>query len=144
MDVLVIRQNFTDEYTEGRLYINGKYICDTLEDCDRNLDSSMSEDEIINKKIYGKTAIPTGRYKVIIDYSNKFKKNLIHILEVKCFDGIRCHSLNEASQSLGCIGVGKKTSNGWISESRKTYSIIHKIVSDAIDSGENVYITIQK
>lgn len=142
MELLVKRINFTEDYTEGQLFVNGKYICDTLEDKDRGLDNSMSEDDVLQRKVYGKTAIPIGRYRIIIDYSNKFKKNLIHILNVKGFDGIRIHSLNEASQSLGCIGVGKKTSDGWISESRKTYSIVHSIVEEALKKNENVFITI--
>lgn len=142
MDLLVKRINFTDDYTEGQLFVNGVYVCDTLEDKDRVLDSSMSEDEILHKKVYGRTAIPTGRYNVIIDWSNKFQKNLIHLLNVKGFDGIRIHSLNEASQSLGCIGVGKKTSDGWISESRKTYSIVHNMVEGALKNKENVYVTV--
>lgn len=144
MELLVKRINFTEDYTEGKLYINGTYICDTLEDKDRGLDNSMGVDDILQKKVYGKTAIPTGKYHIIIDYSNKFKKNLIHLLDVKGFDGIRIHSLNEASQSLGCIGVGKKTSDGWISESRKTYAIVHNIVEEALKKNENVFITIIK
>lgn len=144
MEIVVKRINFADDYTEGQLFVNGKYICDTLEDKDRNLDNYMSEDEILQRKIYGVTAIPVGKYRITIDYSYKFKKNLIHILNVKGFDGIRIHSLNEASQSLGCIGVGKKTGDGWISESRKTYAILHKIVEEALNMGDNVYLTIEK
>lgn len=144
MEIVVKRINFADDYTEGQLFVNGKYICDTLEDKDRNLDNYMSEDEILKRKIYGVTAIPIGRYHITIDYSYKFKKNLIHILNVKGFDGIRIHSLNEASQSLGCIGVGKKTRDGWISESRKTYAILHKIVEDALNLDDKVYLTIEK
>lgn len=142
MDIVVKRINFTEDYTEGKLYINGTYICDTLEDKDRGLDNSMSVDEILQVKVYSKTSIPTGRYRIIIDYSNKFQKNLIRILNVRGFDGIRLHSLNEASQSLGCIGVGKKMSDGWIGESRKTYAIVHSIVEKAIKNNESVYLTI--
>lgn len=144
MEIFLIRGNFNDEYTEGRLFIGGAYICDTIEDCDRGLDNGMPEEVILKKKVYGKTAIPVGRYKVTIDWSNKFQKNLIRILNVKGYDGIRMHSLNEASQSLGCIGVGKKTSDGWIGESRKTYSIIHKIVEEALRQGDRVYLTIER
>lgn len=144
MEILLIRENFTDDYTEGKLFINGVYVCDTIEDCDRGLDQSMSEDEILKKKVYGKTCIPYGRYKVIIDYSNKYGKMLIHILNVKGFDGIRCHSLNEASQSLGCIGPGKRTAPGWVSKSRDTYKIIHSKVEEALKRGDEVHIEIKR
>ena len=49
-------------YTIGRLYIDGVYFCDTLEDTDRGLTSEMSEAEIKRIKVYGQTAIPTGTY----------------------------------------------------------------------------------
>jgi len=144
MDVLVVRYNFNEKYTEGRLYINGKYICDTLEDCNRELYDSMPEEEIMKKKVYGETCIPFGRYRLTIDYSNKFKKELIHILNVKGFSGVRIHSLNTAEESLGCIGVGVKLKDGYITNSRATYAIIHKMVSDSIAEGEDIYLTIQK
>lgn len=144
MEILLIRENFTEEYTEGKMFIDGVYTCDTIEDCDRGLNMDMSEDEILKKKVYGKTAIPIGRYKIIIDYSNKYGKMLIHILNVKGFDGIRIHSLNEASQSLGCIGPGVKTAPGWVSKSRDTYKIIHSKVEEALNRGEEVFITIER
>ena len=144
MEVLLIRENFASEYTEGKLFINGAYVCDSLEDADRGLDSSMSEDVILSKKVYGKTCIPYGRYRIIIDWSNKFQKNLIHLLNVKGFDGVRMHSFNEASQSLGCIGTGVKTVPGWISKSRDTYKIVHSKVEEALSRGESVFLTIEK
>ena len=51
-------------YTIGKLYLNGKYFCDTLEDTDRGLKDTMPTEEIEKIKVYGKTAIPTGTYKV--------------------------------------------------------------------------------
>lgn len=52
------------EYTIGKLYINGKYFCDTLEDTDRGLTSAMNIMKIKTIKVFGKTAIPTGVYDV--------------------------------------------------------------------------------
>ena len=144
MDVLVVRYKFNEKYTEGRLYINGKYICDTLEDCNRELYDSMPEEEIIKNKVYGETCIPFGSYKLVIDYSNKFQKELVHILNVKGFSGVRIHSLNTAEESIGCIGVGVKLNDGYITKSRATYAIIHKMVSDAIAEGEDIFMTIKK
>lgn len=144
MEILLIRENFTDEYTEGKLFINGVYVCDTIEDCDRNLTDDMSEEEILKKKVYGKTCIPYGRYKLIIDWSNKYGKMLIHILNVKAFDGIRIHSLNSADSSSGCIGPGVRTAPGWVSKSRDTYKKVHKIVEDALKRLDEVHITIKR
>ena len=61
-------------YTIGKLYLNGKYFCDTLEDTDRGLKDTMPTEEIEKIKVYGKTAIPTGTYKVDMNtVSPKFK-----------------------------------------------------------------------
>ena len=83
--------------TIGELYIDKKYIADTLEDRVR------PEGE----KVYGKTAIPEGTYEVKLTYSPRFKKILPEILNVPNFSGIRIHSLNKAEESEGCIGVGE-------------------------------------
>ena len=61
-------------YCIGKLYIDGVWFCDTIEDTDRGLDDSMSVDEILKKKIKGETAIPTGIYKIEITYSQKYKR----------------------------------------------------------------------
>ena len=44
------------DYTIGRLYVNGKLFCDTLENTDRGLDQKMTLEELQKRKVYGKTA----------------------------------------------------------------------------------------
>ena len=117
-----------ETYTIGRLYIDGVYFCDTLEDRDRLLDNSMSVEEIKKKKIYGKTAIPTGTYKVEITYSPRFKRYLPLICNVKGFDGIRIHEGNSDKDSQGCVLVGINDKVGWVSKSRITMNkLLQKI-----------------
>jgi len=106
MELILNRIAKKDTYTIGKLYINGTYLCDTLEDKDRGLTKDMSVSEIQKKKVYGETAIPTGKYQVIMSYSNKFKKVLPLVLNVPGYSGIRFHSGNTANDSLGCILVG--------------------------------------
>lgn len=113
-------------YCIGRLYINGKYFCDTLEDTDRGMSSVMSEDELKELKIKGETAIPVGIYKVLITYSPKYKKNMPLINNVPAFSGIRIHSGNSAKDTEGCILVGKNTVVGRLTESRNTYNALFK------------------
>lgn len=60
MDLKLKRIFRGDKYTIGRLYIDGNYYCDVLEDTDRGLSNDMSEEEIKRIKIYGRTAIPKG------------------------------------------------------------------------------------
>lgn len=99
------RDTFTDEFTLGKLYLNDKFFCYTVEDKYRDL---MKEE-----KVYGKTAIPKGTYQVIINMSNRFKKLMPLLLNVPYFKGIRIHSGNTSKDSEGCIIVGdKRTSNG--------------------------------
>ena len=88
---------FTDQSTVGELYIGLDRACYTLEDTVRKK----------GEKIYGKTAIPAGRYEVVLNYSNRFKKFLPLLLNVKDFEGVRVHCGNRPDQTEGCILVGK-------------------------------------
>lgn len=130
------------KYTIGKLYINDKYFCDTLEDTDRGLTQSMTEQQIGSKKVYGETAIPTGTYRIIISYSNKFKKQMPLLLNVPGFAGIRIHSGNTEKDSLGCILVGKNKAVGKVLESRDTYSKLFSILQEA-NKKETIKITIK-
>ena len=128
-------------YTIGKLYIDGVYFCDTIEDKDRGLNQTMSINDIKKKKVYGKTAIPTGTYKLVIDYSNRFKKNMAHILNVPGYEGVRIHIGNSAKDTLGCIIVGKNKVVGKVLESRNTYNQLFPILQKAFKEGE-IKITI--
>ena len=131
MNIILNRIAKKAKYTIGKLYINDKYFCDTLEDTDRGLTQSMTEQQIVSKKVYGETAIPTGTYRIIISYSNKFKKQMPLLLNVPGFAGIRIHSGNTEKDSLGCILVGKNKAVGKVLESRDTYSKLFSILQEA-------------
>ena len=93
MKLKLIRTWYADTYTIGKLYIDGVYFADTLEDKNRDVDKNG----IFNngeKKVYGKTCITFGTYKVILSMTSKFKKILPLLLNVPQFDGIRIHSGN--------------------------------------------------
>lgn len=121
MEILVKRIAKKETYTIGKMYIDGKYFCDTLEDKDRGLSQSMTEEEIRKRKVYGLTAIPTGAYKVIVNYSERFGKRMPLLLDVKGYAGVRIHSGNTPADTLGCILVGRNTAKGMVTESRKTF-----------------------
>ena len=86
-------------YTIGKLYVDGAYFCDTIEDRVRDLPRES--------KVYGQTAIPAGTYKVIVNMSPKFKRLLPRLLNVPYFDGILIHRGNTEKDSAGCIIVGE-------------------------------------
>lgn len=126
-------------YTIGKLYIDGEYFCDTLEDKDRGLTDDMTVSEISNIKIKKETAIPTGTYKITITYSNRFKKNMPLINDVKEFEGIRIHSGNTNQDTEGCILVGFNKVKGNVINSRDTYNKLFSILSKS----NNIIITIK-
>lgn len=140
MELLLKRIYSGSSYTIGHLYINGEYFSDTLEDTDRGLSSDMSEEQIKKIKIYGKTAIPTGRYKVEVTYSPKFKRYLPILLNVKGFSGIRVHSGNTHEDTLGCLLVGFNKEKGKVLNSRVTSD---KLTALLRNTKEEIHITIE-
>ncbi len=133
MTLKLVRKYRKETYTIGKLYVDGVYFCDTIEDKDRGLDDAMGLAEIMIKKRYGETAIPYGTYKVEITYSPKYKKLMPEIKNVKGFSGIRIHSGNTAKDTLGCLIIGRNTQVGMVTESRKTYNKLFALMKDAKD-----------
>ena len=109
-------------YTIGKLYIDNVYFCDTVEDVDRGLYSYMNVGEISKIKVKDETAIPYGKYKVRLSMSPRFNKILPEIMNVPGFTGVRIHNGNWASDSSGCLIVGKNTVKGGVTQSKVTMS----------------------
>lgn len=118
MELTLKRIAKKDTYTIGKLYVDGEYFCDTLEDKDRGLTSDMSLEDIKKVKVYGQTAIPLGRYRVTMNMSSRFKKVMPLLLYVPGFDGIRIHSGNTAADTQGCILLGQNKVVGKVINSR--------------------------
>ena len=128
-------------YCIGKLYIDGVYFCDTIEDTDRGLDDGMKESEILKKKVKGETAIPTGTYNVFITWSPKYKKPMPLLENVKGYSGIRIHSGNTAKDTEGCLIVGKNKEVGKVLESRATYNKLFNILNA---TNEKIIIDIRR
>lgn len=129
MRITLVRIANRPTYCIGKLYIDGVYFSDVIEDVDRGLDDRMSLEEILARKVKGETAIPTGIYEVTITYSPKYKKLMPLINNVKGYSGIRIHSGNTAKDTEGCLIVGKNTKVGMVTESRVTYNALFKRLS---------------
>lgn len=148
MEIRIDRAWKKKGYTISRVFVDGKRFgdgnkyCNALEDEDRGLTSDMTVDEILAKKKYGETAIPTGRYEVKITWSPKFKKDMPILIAVKGFTGIRLHPLNNAAGSEGCIGFGVNDKVGWISNSHYWTTLLTAKIKTALDIGEKVYIEV--
>ena len=141
MEIILNRTTRTNKSTIGELLINGVFECYTLEDFDRGLTQSMDVKEIESKKVYGETAIPKGRYEVVVTYSNAFKQLMPLLLNVKGYAGIRIHSGNNPSNSLGCILVGTTKAVDFIGNSRVAYKSLFSKIQKAVKN-EKVFITI--
>lgn len=143
-----------ETYTIGRLYVDGVYFCDTIEDKDRGLKSHYPLDKIKETKVYGETAIPLGTYDITMDVvSPKFRSRswatpyggkIPRLLSVPAFEGVLIHPGNTAEDCLGCILVGKNTSVGRVNNSQVTFrSLMDKHLVPAHQRGEVISITIQ-
>lgn len=141
MRITLIRIANRPTYCIGKLYVDGVYQCDTIEDTDRGLDNKMTVSEILKKKVKGETAIPTGVYPVYITWSPKYKKPMPLIDEVKGYSGIRIHSGNTSKDTEGCLIVGKNKEVGKVLDSRKTYNALFKILNE---TDERILIDIQR
>ena len=131
---LYVKQSIIDEYLRGEKFI---YICDTLEPQWRDYAKGA-------RKIKGKSAIPEGRYPVVITYSPKFKQWLPLLVNVPMFSGIRIHAGNDAvKDTQGCILVGENREVGKVLNSRKHVKIVKEKIVEAKDKGEGVWIEIR-
>lgn len=136
---LKLKRHFSGEnYTIGRLYVNGKLFCDTIEDIVRELPSVCNEIRSgkqcqCKEKVYSKTAIPAGTYKITMEYSPKFKRVLPYLHDVPHFSSILIHPGVDEKSSAGCIIVGKNTVKGKVTASRATSDALNAILSTAKD-----------
>ena len=142
MEIQVNRIARKDGYTIGRLFINNEYFCDTLEDTDRGLKDTMQVNEILAKKRKGVTAVPTGKYDVILTFSPRFKRVLPLLLSVKCYEGVRIHAGNTAEDTEGCLLVGENKERGKVINSRATLEKLMSILLKSEWRKEKISITI--
>lgn len=123
MIVKIVRTFKGAEYTIGKLYIDNQYFCDTLED-------TVRKD---GEKVYGKTAIPSGMYRVKKTYSPRFKKVLPEILDVPNFSGVRIHAGNTAKDTEGCVLLGLNKTKGAVINSQNAMAFFMDRTKDEFD-----------
>lgn len=153
MEIKVKRIARKEAYTIGKMYVDGAYVCDTLEDKDRGLTSNMSIAQICGVKVHGKTAIPTGRYLVDMKtVSPRFggraqyqfcKGRLPRLCNTIGFQGVLVHCGNTAKDTDGCILVGENKAVGQVLNSTATFRKLYPILKAADERGEQIWITIE-
>lgn len=136
MKLLLKRKYKAATYTIGDLFVDGRFFCHTIEDTVRSLpahcpDTPAGRPCRCREKVYVRTAIPAGTYKVTMAYSPRFKRVLPYLHDVPHFLGILIHSGNTAEDSAGCIIVGRNTVKGKVTESRKTSDALNALLAKA-------------
>lgn len=141
MELYLKRIAKRDTYTIGKLYIDGVYFCDTIEDRDRGLRQDAAYAANKRLKVQHETAIPTGRYQVTLGVqSQRFKDKkayafckgyLPRLLNVPCFDGVLIHIGNTAKDSSGCILVGENKIKGQVINSTQTFIRLYSKLREA-------------
>ena len=155
MELRLERIALRSEYTIGKLYVDGEYVCDTIEDTVRYLDKDgkFANGEV---KIPGKTAIPYGRYEITMKvkspkYSNfskyswakKYDGYLPRLLNVSNFEGVLLHPGNTSSESAGCILTGENKVVGKVINSVNTFRrLMDDYLVPAKKRNEKIVITI--
>ena len=138
MKLTLKRKFYGEVYTIGDLFIDGVFFCNTIEDKVRKLlpacpDTPKGKNCRCKEKVYARTAIPPGEYKVTMTYSPRFKRVLPYLHNVPHFIGILIHSGNTEADSSGCIIVGQNTVKGKVLQSRVTSDALNQILAKEKD-----------
>jgi hypothetical protein len=134
--ILRVERRFKGEtYTIGTMYVNGERFCDTLEDKVRDLAGGEA-------KVPGETAIPEGTYRVIVNRSPKFGRDLPRLLDVPQFEGVLIHRGNSAEDSAGCILVGENKEKGKVINSTPYEERLVALCKAAQSRGETIEIEV--
>lgn len=133
MNLLLQREILTDESTIGQLFVNGQRECFTLEDVVRPA----------GEKIFGKTAVPFGRYRILVTDSARFKRPLPILVEVPGFEGVRIHPGNTSEDTKGCILVGLTKEDNFIGKSQMAMSLLLPKIQNALNNNEEVWIDVR-
>ena len=154
MELKLVRVALRKEYTIGHLYVDGKLICDTIEDTNRDVNFNGKFDNG-EQKVQDKTCIPFGTYEVTLkvfsnvfgkrDYYKKFCKGYLpRLLNVPHFEGILIHRGVDQNSSSGCIIVGYNTAVGKVTNSQQAFEKLYKLLEVASNQGEKLTISIVK
>lgn len=132
MNLSLDRDIRTPEFTLGRISDESGFSCYTCEDAVRD-----------GPKVPGKTAIPAGRYKIVITHSPHFNRSLPLLVDVPGYSGVRIHPGNTAADTEGCILPGRIRTQDGVGESKLAFDDLYRDIAEALDGGEQVWIEIK-
>ena len=155
MELSLTRIATNDRYTIGRLKIDGKPFCDILEPADRGLSSDMPLNKIKRIKVHGKTAIPTGRYRVDVRtvsprcknryWAKQFGGIVPRLLDVPFYSGLLIHVGNDENDTEGCLLTGYNKVKGKVVDSAKAFTLLMSdYLLPADKRGEEIWIEVTR
>jgi len=136
VDSLLLRSDFNENFTLGTFCFAGKVLGFTCEDADLHLESGGT-------KIYGKTAIPRGYYRMTVSMSNRFKRLMVELLNVPQFTGVRIHAGNTHEDTEGCPLLGAiKTTNG-VRDCKEVNAKLIKLIQAVEAAGDECWLVVR-
>lgn len=137
MELVLNRVTLNDHYTIGHLYVDGEFYCSTLEPPVRDYEHG-------EKKVYGNSAIPKGKYKIKFGYSPSYRCEMPYLCNVPYFTGVMIHTGNTVKDTKGCILVGEHLNVGRVEHSRVWFLLLKKRMCKALENNEKICITINE
>ncbi len=145
MELRLTTKHLGEHFTIGELTIDSApgHSWSIMEDKDRGLNQNMLLPEIERLKVFGETAIPYGRYEVIVSRSKRFKVDLPEILNVKGFGGVRMHVGNYPKDTEGCLLVGKgiDIAHEMITGSKIGFGEVFEMIEAAFKNNQKIFLT---
>ena len=125
----------TPKVTKGVMYANGVKLGYTCEDQDRLLESGA-------EKVKGETAIPRGKYRVIISFSNRFQRMMPEVLDVPGFAGVRIHGGNTVKDTEGCPLLGMELTPTGVRNCSAVNTHLMHMLGETLQNGGKCWITV--
>ena len=120
----------------SKLFVDGVYECDILEDTIRGVKEA---------KVFGKTAIPAGKYQVVMTMSTRFKRILPLLIAVPGYEGVRIHPGNTPEDTLGCLLPGQEcATKDFVAYSTKEFNELMVKINKATKAGQKIYINVTR
>lgn len=135
MLIEIVRDDERPTMTFGKMYIDGRYFGETLEDTDKEIEKG-------GEKVYGESAIPRGRYPVTVSMSRRFGREMPEVLDVPEFRGIRIHGGNGPDDTLGCPLLGQVRTSSGVANCKGINDRLLLTIKAALQRGEDVWLEV--
>lgn len=143
--LLLQREPSGPNATLGKLWCDGEFLCDTLEDVVRQPagETNPTPEQVAAWKRPGETAIPAGRYRVQVTFSQRFGRSLPILVDVPGFAGVRIHPGNTDKDTEGCILPGQRMGPSTVVESRRAFAAVLVLIQTELEASRQVWLEVR-